>query len=339
MNTQHNYTDHLGNIRLQYAKMDGLRIMEEDNYYPFGLKHARYNQSMLVCMRKPISGKKTTRMVYSERSYKYKYNGKELQEEFGLNVYDYDVRVYEPAAPHFWQIDPMAEEYYDTSPYVYVANNPIVYTDPDGQNIVFGFETDKDGKRKGEDAVKNNINSGLGGGDFAQIDSDGNLSINISDKQRKNLTKEQTSFLGTLEKGINLTDSDGNSLDVNIGVETGTEEFFVGDFIGSRIDITDVNAFGDNEVRNKSDVLQFELSEQIDKTENNLDSSREGHKPAHSRAKILLMKKKGNLRVSEPKFKGKNALRKTTVDFADNKTGAISTIKIKSKKNKIKKVE
>ena len=66
--------------------------MEEDNYYPFGLKHARYNQSMLVCMRKPISGKKTTRMVYSDRSYKYKYQGQERQEEFGLNTYAYGWR-------------------------------------------------------------------------------------------------------------------------------------------------------------------------------------------------------------------------------------------------------
>src|SRR5690606_16090631 len=42
----YNYTDHLGNIRLRYTKNPsgtGLRILEEDHYYPFGLKHKGYN--------------------------------------------------------------------------------------------------------------------------------------------------------------------------------------------------------------------------------------------------------------------------------------------------------
>ncbi|MFD1315433.1 hypothetical protein [Namhaeicola litoreus] len=44
------YKDHLGNIRLSYsdANNDGLisatsEIIEENNYYPFGLKHKGYN--------------------------------------------------------------------------------------------------------------------------------------------------------------------------------------------------------------------------------------------------------------------------------------------------------
>ena len=37
----YNYTDHLGNIRLQYSKVQGvLKVLEETNYYLFGLKHA-----------------------------------------------------------------------------------------------------------------------------------------------------------------------------------------------------------------------------------------------------------------------------------------------------------
>ena len=41
-----NYTDHLGNIRLSYGIAPGtqlLTIFEENNYYPFGLKHGNYN--------------------------------------------------------------------------------------------------------------------------------------------------------------------------------------------------------------------------------------------------------------------------------------------------------
>ena len=42
----YNYTDHLGNIRLSYAKNpvgNVLTIVEENHYYPFGLKHRGYN--------------------------------------------------------------------------------------------------------------------------------------------------------------------------------------------------------------------------------------------------------------------------------------------------------
>ena len=40
----YNYTDHLGNVRLSYAKNGtGTEVIEESNYYPFGLKHEGYN--------------------------------------------------------------------------------------------------------------------------------------------------------------------------------------------------------------------------------------------------------------------------------------------------------
>ncbi|WP_317207637.1 hypothetical protein [Chryseobacterium sp. MEBOG07] len=36
----YNYTDHLGNVRISYAKNGaGTEIIEESNYYPFGLKY------------------------------------------------------------------------------------------------------------------------------------------------------------------------------------------------------------------------------------------------------------------------------------------------------------
>jgi len=36
----------------------------------------------------------------------------------------------------FLTVDPLAEEYYSWSPYVYVKNNPLKYIDPDGRKIV-----------------------------------------------------------------------------------------------------------------------------------------------------------------------------------------------------------
>lgn len=38
----------------------------------------------------------------------------------------------DPAAIRFTTVDPLAEKYYSWSLYVYVANNPLKYIDPDG---------------------------------------------------------------------------------------------------------------------------------------------------------------------------------------------------------------
>lgn len=67
--------------------------------------------------------------------YKYKYNGKELQDELGLNMYDYGARNYDPALGRWMNIDPLAEKYFDNSSYVYVINNPLLFIDPDGMEI------------------------------------------------------------------------------------------------------------------------------------------------------------------------------------------------------------
>lgn len=125
-NYVYNYTDHLGNIRLSYQDVnnDGTiansEILEESNYYPFGMKHSGYNSSNL------------------QAGYKYKFNGKELQDELGLNMYDYGARNYDPALGRWMNVDPLAEKAIWTSPYTYCLNNPVIYIDPDGENPILG---------------------------------------------------------------------------------------------------------------------------------------------------------------------------------------------------------
>ncbi|MEZ5044489.1 MAG: SpvB/TcaC N-terminal domain-containing protein [Saprospiraceae bacterium] len=67
----------------------------------------------------------------------YLYNGKELDRETGL--YYYGARYYDPTAAIWFGVDPQAAAYPGISPYAYVANNPVLYTDPDGERITIRY--------------------------------------------------------------------------------------------------------------------------------------------------------------------------------------------------------
>ncbi|ROI01668.1 hypothetical protein EGI16_17405, partial [Chryseobacterium sp. G0240] len=108
------YVDHLGNIRLSYTKNPngGTTILEENNYYPLGLKHSGYN-----------TGDTTN------NKFKYLYNGKELQSSGNL---DYGWRQYMPDLGRWFGMDALSESYHMASPYAYVMNNPVSFFDPNG---------------------------------------------------------------------------------------------------------------------------------------------------------------------------------------------------------------
>ena len=127
-----NYTDHLGNIRLSYTwntATGSLKILEESHYYPYGLKHTKYNIDEAYYEACGIS---KCIITVPRLPYQYKYNGKELQDELGLNVYDYGARNYDPALGRWMNMDPLAEKMRRFSPYNYCFNNPLRFTDPDG---------------------------------------------------------------------------------------------------------------------------------------------------------------------------------------------------------------
>jgi RHS repeat-associated protein len=131
-----NYKDHLGNVRLSYGydpSTSTVKILEEDNYYPFGLKHNNYNISQKTYVKNGLGDATISTCNGCPIDYKYKYNGKEFQDELGLNFYDYGARNYDPAIGRWMNIDPLAEASRRFSTYTYANNNPIFFVDPDGR--------------------------------------------------------------------------------------------------------------------------------------------------------------------------------------------------------------
>ncbi len=85
---------------------------------------------------------------------KFGYNGKELNEELGLEWHDFGARNYDAALGRWTNLDPLAEQYYNTSPYVYALNAPTFFIDPDGREVDVTdlWNQRKDKGKKGDEA-------------------------------------------------------------------------------------------------------------------------------------------------------------------------------------------
>ena len=99
--------DHQGNNRVVLDQNGS--VEEVNHYYPFGGTFA------------------STSSVQP-----YKYNGKELDRQGGLDWYDYGARHYDAAIGRWHVVDPMAEKYYLWFPYAYCLGNPVRFIDPTG---------------------------------------------------------------------------------------------------------------------------------------------------------------------------------------------------------------
>lgn len=192
------FKDHLGNIRLSYtdannsSSIEDVEIIEENNYYAFGMKHAGYNSTII-----PLG---------NELGQKYKYNGKEYQDELGLNMYDYGARNYDPAIGRWMNIDPLAEKYRRWSPYNYCVNNPMRFIDPDGMGVE-SIHLDKNGK------VLGNYNDGDNG---VYVHENAKSSVDYKKDYSSKNTSAGGEKIGEIGGNINVNKIFGNLLNKNI---------------------------------------------------------------------------------------------------------------------------
>src|SRR5690625_2739305 len=201
----YNYTDHLGNVRLSYTldPQEGtLKIVDENHYYPFGLRHEiHYPSSRNRDFRAAEGlgggqiGDPVTLVNVTETEYQYKYNAKEWQDELGLDWYDYGWRNYDPALGRWMNIDPLSEEFASWSTYSFVYNNPIKFFDPTGLAAQHDYKLLKNGEVRLIRETNDNSDTLYSTDDLGQVTSESN-SITISKD-----SPSDTTIIGELSQG------------------------------------------------------------------------------------------------------------------------------------------
>ncbi|WP_222984566.1 RHS repeat-associated core domain-containing protein [Flagellimonas meishanensis] len=159
--------------------------MEENNYYPFGLKHKGYNQG--------------TSPLGNDVAQKWKYNGVELDETTGL--YEMPLRGYDPAIGRFNRVDPVV--HYSLSTYQGFDNNPVFWADPSGANSV----TNLLGRNYGADGLTNDqwLDLSRGGGGVSSSAAKNVAKGNMADLSRVGQMEADAAAnpisVGTVEPG------------------------------------------------------------------------------------------------------------------------------------------
>jgi RHS repeat-associated protein len=118
---EYQYLDNTGNVMMAFSDMDfdnvinpSTEVLQQNHYYSFGMRMEGTNA--------PFVGVEN----------KYKFSGKELDDELGLNEYDFGARMYDPAIARWGCFDPMADLAPHWTPFRYSFNNPVNVTDPSG---------------------------------------------------------------------------------------------------------------------------------------------------------------------------------------------------------------
>ncbi|MDY0103511.1 MAG: RHS repeat-associated core domain-containing protein [Lentimicrobium sp.] len=157
--TETHLKDHLGNTRVAIGRSNNaLEVKQVNSFYPFGMN---------------IKGLTTSYNMPVTKAYppnEYLYNGKMFQDELGLDWLDYGARMYDAVLGRWHVVDPLAEKGRKWSPYIYCANNPLKFIDPDGQ-WPWEAKNVRDARKEGRRAdVKPEIWRGEDGKKWASVE-------------------------------------------------------------------------------------------------------------------------------------------------------------------------
>src|SRR5690554_466217 len=266
----------LDNIRIKYTKhpqTGDLKILEENHYYPGacpersrrGLTHSGYNDVHLVLGFEQPGADITLIEVTPDVTdpYRYKFGGKEWQDEFDVNVYDFGARNYDPALGRWMNLDPLAEKYSQITPYAYAANSPIYFIDPDGMKIINGDEVRR---KEAEDQYNTDKETLQSKADYLGI------SVNSSRKEWKNaaiakggkiewaLTKNVRNWVKNSSKDLKNYTSASKNTEARINeLKTGAGELFDKiDALDTHVYIQTVDNLRNNDGQNNND---FDVNE------------------------------------------------------------------------------
>ena len=114
-------TNHLGNVLAVISDKKILNgtsfeadVVATNDYYPFG---------MTIQSR-----------TFASEEYRFGFNGKENDTDFGEGIQDYGARIYDERNARFLSTDPLMAEFLWSTPYSFAANNPIFLIDKNGEN-------------------------------------------------------------------------------------------------------------------------------------------------------------------------------------------------------------
>lgn len=205
-NYQYTLKDHLGNARVNFqANGNAVTYLEDFHYYPFGML---------------LEGIGST----AGSSNKYRFNGKELNEDFGLNLYDYGARWYDPSLGRWGTIDPRSRKYTNWSPYNYVLCNPLSNTDPNGDTTrVEVFDQNSRPQDNGTagntytaevyvfDTESGDLNGPYSGSSYPNSKpTDNSAAFNTLNEGTHDFNNKSGHKAGT-QKGLNIDDSNNGS--------------------------------------------------------------------------------------------------------------------------------
>ena len=180
------YFDDMTVRHWQTAK--ALQVTQITEYYPFGLaiNPLAYNRS-------------------ATHKNDYLYNGKELQDDFGLGWEDYGARMYMAELGRWISKDPAVDLYLQYSPYNFVRNNPIHLYDVNGmydQSLVdkwekddlesngFDYKSTIGSETKSEDQRKFNLAKSVGEEVFSTPECKGGIKFSGSAEEKAQYIKD-----------------------------------------------------------------------------------------------------------------------------------------------------